>query len=211
MPSPKLNRTLVNLCCALATLAASPLVFAQNRPAPQATGGWSWSGHVDHVTLDKEAAFSQGVDKTATALGFAGEYYTNTSEMTLSLGMNVLLYNDNDEFVQYVHDYWGDSSYEKSDASGLMLFAEYGPKYRVGADNLSFLVVRGGVSAIVASERSISDCRNCYSEDIDINGGVYGVLGVGRTLGSLDISLQYQQYFSGDIDNSIRLKLSGAF
>lgn len=211
MRLPKLNRTLVNLCCVLGVLAASPLALAQNRPAPQPSGSWSWSGHVDHVTLDKEAAFSQGVDETATALGFAGEYYTNRSEMTLSLGLNVLLYNDNDEFVQYVRDYWGDHSYEESDASALMLFAEYGPKYRFGTDNLSFVVVRGGASAILGSERSISDCSNCYSEDIDINGGVYGVLGVGRTLGSLDLSLQYQQYFSGDIDNSIRLKLSGAF
>ncbi len=202
---------LLQLSLIVTTLIASTQVFAQQRPAPQPSGSWSWSGHVDHLTLDKEAAFSQGVDKTATALGFAGEYYANNSEMTLSLGMNVLLYNDNDEFVQYVRDSWGDSSYEKSDASGLMLFAEYGPKYRVGADNLTFLVVRAGASVIVASERSISDCRNCYSEDIDINGGVYGVLGVGRTLGRLDLSLQFQQYFSGDIDNSLRLKLSGAF
>jgi hypothetical protein len=64
---------------------------------------------------------------------------------------------------------------------------------------------------MLASERGISNCSNCYSEDIEIDGGIYGVLGVGQTLGSLDLSVQFQQYLSGDLDNTIRLKLSGAF
>jgi hypothetical protein len=76
---------------------------------------------------------------------------------------------------------------------------------------MTFFSVRGGVSGILGSERSISNCRNCYSEDIEIDGGVYGVLGIGQTLGNLDLSLQFQQYFSGDLDNTLRLKLSGAF
>jgi hypothetical protein len=111
-----------------------------------------------------------------------------------------------------VRDNWyGDEGYEESDANALMLFAEYGPKYRFGQDNMSFFTVRGGVSGMLASERSISNCSNCYEEDIEIDGGVYGVLGIGQTLGSLDLSLQFQQYLSGDLDNTVRLKLSGAF
>lgn len=176
-------------------------------------GNWSWSGHVDHVTFDEEAAAkpTARIEDTATALGFAAEYYTNTSENTLSLGMNILFYRDNAAFGQYVEDYWGDVDYSESDASAIMLFAEYGPKYRFGQDNMSFVVVRGGASGIFASERSIANCSNCDSEEIDIDGGVYGVLGIGQTLGSLDLSLQFQQYFSGDLDNALRLKLSGAF
>jgi len=197
----------LSLCSAL-TQAATPT----NRPAANApTSAWSWSGHIDHVNIDAEAAWLQGIDEGATAIGFAAERYTNESEMTLSLGASILLYNDNDEFAQYVRSYWGNESYSESDASGLMLFAEYGPKYRFGADNLSFFTVRGGASAILGSERSISNCSNCYSEKIDIDGGVYGLLGIGQTFGSLDWGLQFQQYFSGDLDNAIRLKISGAF
>ena len=197
---------------AFLTLSFYCLISQPSYAQPQNTGGsWSWSGHIDHVALDDEAAWEEGIEDSATAIGFAGEYYTNNSEMTLSLGMNFLFYHDNAAFAQYVEDYWGDIDYEESDASAMTLFVEYGPKYRFGQDNLSFVVVRGGANAVFFSERAISGCRNCYSEDIDIDGGVYGVLGIGRTLGSLDIGLQFQQYFSGDIDNSIRFKISGAF
>ncbi len=203
----------LTLCAAMAssfTFAATP----GNQPGNSGSyGNWSWSGHIDHVTFDEEAAAkpTARIEDTATALGFAAEYYTNTSENTLSLGMNFLFYRDNAAFRQYVEDYWGDEGYSESDATALMVFAEYGPKYRFGQDNMSFFVVRGGASGIFASERGISSCYDCYSEDIDIDGGVYGLLGIGHTLGSIDLSLQFQQYFSGDLDNALRLKISGAF
>ena len=190
------------------TFAAAP---ASNNPNNADYTGWSWSGHIDHVTIDSEAAAEQWIEDSATAIGGAAEYYSSTTENTLVLGASVLLYRDNAEFAQYVEDYWGDVDYTESDATAFMLFAEYGPKYRFGSDNMSFVTVRGGVSGILASERGISNCSNCYSEDIEIDGGVYGVLGIGQTLGSLDLSLQFQQYLSGDLDNTLRLKLSGAF
>jgi hypothetical protein len=190
------------------TFAAAP---ASNNPNNADYTGWSWSGHIDHVTIDSEAAAEQWIEDSATAIGGAAEYYSSTTENTLVLGASVLLYRDNAEFAQYVEDYWGDVDYTESDATAFMLFAEYGPKYRFGSDNMSFVTVRGGVSGILASERGISNCSNCYSEDIEIDGGIYGVLGVGQTLGSLDLSVQFQQYLSGDLDNTIRLKLSGAF
>lgn len=210
-----MNQSLLNFLrlLVIALVASlSPVALAQSSPPPAAAyTGWSWSGHVDHVTFDKEAAFSQGIEDTATAVGGAAEYYSSTSEKTLSLGINLLFYRDNAAFGQYVRDYWSGVDYEESDANALMLFVEYGPKYRFGQDKMTFVTVRGGLSGIVASERSISNCRNCYSEDISIDGGLYGVLGIGQTLGSFDLALQFQQYFSGDLDNSIRLKLSGAF
>lgn len=191
----------------LNTFAAAP---QNNQPAANYTG-WSWSGHVDHINIDKEAAASQFIENTALAVGGAAEYYSSASESTLSLGINVLFYRDKAPFGQYVDGYWSGVDYEESDANAFMLFAEYGPKYRFGQDNMTFVTIRGGLSGILASERSISNCRNCYSEDIEIDGGLYGVLGIGQTLGSFDLGLQFQQYFSGDLDNSIRLKLSGAF
>ncbi|PUA28188.1 MAG: hypothetical protein B0W54_17055 [Cellvibrio sp. 79] len=191
-------------------IAASQLTLAQTNNEVRQTG-WSWSGHVDHINIDKQAAAEQWIENTAFAIGGAAEYYASDSENTLSIGASVLFYRDDAEFSQYVEDWWGDEGYEESDANAFMLFAEYGPKYRFGQDNMSFFSVRGGVSGILGSERSISNCSNCYSEDIEIDGGVYGVLGIGQTLGSIDVSLQFQQYFSGDLDNTLRLKISGAF
>lgn len=203
-----LFKSLVLGSCLLAG-SQSALAQAGNQPIRQT--GWSWSGHADHINIDKEAAAEQWIEDTAFAVGGAAEYYSSDSENTLSLGASILFYRDNAAFSQYVEDWWGYHGYEKSDANAFMLFAEYGPKYRFGQDNMSFVSVRGGVSGILGSERSISNCSNCYSEDIEIDGGVYGVLGIGQTLGSIDLSLQFQQYFSGDLNNAIRLKISGAF
>lgn len=205
-PLPIIKSLLLGSCL----LTCSHMALAQSSTPVRQTG-WSWSGHADHINIDKKAAAEQWIEDTAFAIGGAAEYYASDSENTLTLGASVLFYRDNAEFSQYVEDYWGDEGYEESDANAFMLFAEYGPKYRFGRDNMSFFSVRGGVSGILGSERSISNCRNCYSEDIDIDGGLYGVLGIGQTLGSIDISLQFQQYFSGDLDNTLRLKISGAF
>ncbi|WP_331344069.1 hypothetical protein [Cellvibrio sp. UBA7661] len=202
--------TLKPLVLASCLIAMSPFALAQSDNNVRQTG-WSWSGHVDHINIDKQAAAEQWIEDTAVAIGGAAEYYASDSENTLSLGASLLFYRDNAEFSQYVEDYWGDESYEESDANALMLFAEYGPKYRFGRDNMSFFSVRGGVSGILGSERSISNCRDCYSEDIEIDGGVYGLIGIGQTLGRIDLSLQFQQYLSGDLDNTLRLKISGAF
>ncbi len=209
--SPKHTRTLlagIILGAGLVSGIANAATPGNQPGNVRSYGNWSWSGHVDHVTFDEEAAAKPSalIEDTATAFGVAAEYYTDTSENTLSLGLSFLAYNDNAEFSQYTTD-----GYKDSDASAMMLFAEYGPKYRFGQDNMSFVIIRGGASGVFASERSISYCYDCDSEVIDIEGGVYGVLGIGQTLASLDLSLQFQQYFSGDLDNALRLKLSGAF
>jgi hypothetical protein len=46
---------------------------------------------------------------------------------------------------------------------------------------------------------------------VDVNGGFYGALGVGHTFGMVDLSLQFQQYISGDLSNSLRFKVATAF
>ncbi len=201
-----MNRLIKSLI--FTSLIISIPAVAQQYPA---TPGWSWSGHIEHMTFDEEAAWDAGIADNATAIGFAVERFQNTNEYTWSLGANFIFYNDDDEFAQYVEDYWGDVDYQESDASAISIFADYGPRYRFGADKLSFFTVRGGGTAIVYSERGIGNCTDCYSEDIDINGGVYGLIGIGRSTNVLDWSLQFQQYFSGDIDNVIRLKISGTF
>lgn len=208
MANTLLRTCLLSTCLLASASFAAP---SANNPNNADYTGWSWSGHVDHVSIDSQAAAEQWIKDSATAIGGAAEYYSSKTENTLVLGGSVLLYRDNAEFAQYVEDYWGDVDYNESDATAFMLFAEYGPKYRFGQDNMSFFTVRGGVSGIFASERGISNCRNCYSEDIEIDGGVYGVLGIGQTLGRFDLGVQFQQYLSGDLDNTIRLKFSGAF
>lgn len=193
------------LMASAALLGLSLPGFSQ---APAPYSAWSWSGHLEHLTIDKEAAARAdvGVRDSATALGFAAERYTNTSDMTLSLGLNVLLLRDANEFYQ---DTSGGT--KTSDASGASLFAEYGPKYRFGAQGDNHFVTRLGYSWLVTASRDIANCRNCYSEDIELDGGLYGVLGVGKRFGGAEWSLQFHQFFTGDFNNSLRIKLAQAF
>lgn len=176
-------------------------------------GGWSWSGNIEHINIDPDVAHRRDVQigESATALGIGAEYFTANEGPSFSLGLSYILYNDNNEFYQYVHDDWNGRSYEQSDANALMASAEIGQKIPFGWDQLNFFTARAGVNGIFASERAIANCSNCYAEDLDINGGFYGVLGVGHSFNRMDIELQFQQYFSGDLDNSLRLKISSRF
>ena len=197
------------LCAALVSNIASAEVV-QRVYGP--TSHWSWSANVDRFEIDKKIAMEEGIETDYVAIGGAGEYYTQDSNMTLTLGLSIMFYDDNEAFSQRVHDYWDNGYYyESSDASGGMAFIEYGPKIHFGSDNKMFFTARGGLSGVFFSERSINGCSGCYSEDINVDGGAYGVLGVGRNLGYLAVSLQFQQYFGGDLDNGFRFRLSSAF
>ena len=201
------------LSLAALCLAASTSAFADNYRQQQDYSGWSWSGNVDHISIKNDVANRPDIQigSQATALGLAAEYFTSSSEMTYSVGLNYIMYNDNNEFYQYVDNYWNGTSYQQSDANAMMLYVEAGPKYRLGADGMSFFTARAGGSWIFDSTRSISNCSDCYSEDLNINGGLYGTLGIGHNFGNVEISLQFQQYFTGDLDNSVRLKVSSSF
>jgi hypothetical protein len=183
-------------CCPLFSLT----VQAQDE------SGWAWSGRLGNLNIDSEVAQKQYVDDAAVIVGFAAERYTDTSDFTLTIGADFISYDDKATFRQLTTD--GD---KRSSASGFMLFVEYGPKLRFGVDKSLFFVAHGGLSAVLGSERSIGNCTDCYTEDIELDGGAYGLLGIGHIFSSVELSLQFQQYFTGDFDNSLSLKLSSAF
>ncbi len=212
-----MNITLNRLICnsALAALCSfSALTLAQDQPT---YSGWTITANLDHINFDSAAASRPDVliSESGTAIGLAGEYLDSGRSMTYVVGLNYIIYNDNNEFAQYVQDYWYndryDGSYEESSANALMLFAEAGPKIHFGTYHSSFFSARVGVSQIFDSTRSIDFCSDCYSEDIDIEGGFYGSLGIGHSFDQFDIGAEFQQYFSGDIDNSLRLKMAFSF
>ncbi len=202
---------LITLFSTMTLSLCSSLALAQSQ---QTYSGWTLSTNVDQININHEVANRPDVmvADSATAIGLAGEYFRSDSNMIYAIGLNYIMYNDNNEFSQYVEDNWYNGrNYEESDANAFMIFAEAGPKIYFGADNLSFFSARAGISAILDSTRSISYCSDCYSEDININGGLYGALGIGHSFDRFDLSLQFQQYFTGDIDNSLRLQVGFTF
>lgn len=192
------NIALLALLCSPATTMA---YTGQN-----SYSGWSLSGEIGTMNIDSEVANQQYIDDSATIFGFAAERYSSDSDFTFTVGLDFISYNDNNSFAQNTTD-----GYKSSDASAMLIFAEFGPKIRFGTDNSNYFIAHGGASHVFNSERSVSFCSDCYSEKIDVDGGFYGILGVGHSFNSFDLDLQYQQYFSGDFDNSLRLKLSFTF
>ena len=66
---------------------------------------------------------------------------------------------------------------------------------------------------MLLSERSIGSCADCYSEDIDINGGPYIQAGLSTGSDRVGVAFQYTQYFDADngIANSLGFTVSGMF
>lgn len=172
----------------------------------QSYSGWSWSAHVGNLNIDSKVAEQQGIDDSAWVLGAAAEHYSTNSSLTFLIGLDLIGYHDENPFPQNTTDGW-----KESDASGAMVYAEFGSKIPFGKDELNYFIAHVGMSGIFSSERSISYCSNCYSESIDVNGGLYGVLGIGHSFNNFDLGLQFQQYFSGDLDNSLRLNIATSF
>lgn len=192
------------LSTAILTATFSPLTLAA-KEQPEYTG-WSWSANVDSLNITKDAASREYIDPNAVVFGFAAEHYTSANEFTYAIGLNFISYDDQYGFSQQTN--YGT---KKSDASAMMAYVEAGPRYKFGVNGMNFLSIKGGISGIFSSQRGISYCSNCYSEDINVDGGFYGAIGVGHSFDSFDLSLNFHQYFTGDLDNSIGIKLSSSF
>lgn len=190
----------------LATLMTSPLIAAAAPQQEQGYGIWNWAGHLGTLNIDSKVAREQGVDDAAFVFGGTAEHSRTDSILSFLLGLDFVSYDDNYNFSQDTNK--GEKS---SSASAMLAYAEFGPKIHFGADQSNYLITRVGLSTLFGSERSIDYCSNCYSESIDIDGGPYGVVGIGHSFGNFAIGLQYQQYFSGDLDNSLRFNVSTSF
>lgn len=189
----------------LAALFATPMM-ATAAPKEQAYSGWNWSAHVGTLNIDSEVAQAQGVEDSAFVIGAAAERFSSDSILTFLIGFDFVGYDDKYSFSQETNK--GEKS---SDASAALVYAEFGPKLPFGKESNNYFIAHIGLSGILSSERSIGYCTDCYSESIDIEGGAYGVLGVSHSFSRVDIGLQYQQYFSGDLDNSLRFNISTTF
>jgi hypothetical protein len=199
-----------------ALILATSLIASQamadrghNRPykQPEFYDGWSFGLNVDHLTLNTDAANRPDIQlrDEADVFGISAEYFTSDSDMTYAVGLNYISYGDNNPF--YYEHYSG--YYEQSNAQALMIYGEAGPRFRIGGDGMTFVTVKMGLSNIFSSERTI-EC-DCVSEELELDGGLYGSVAVGHSFNWLDVSINFQQYFTGDLDNSLGLKFATSF
>ena len=201
-----MKKTLLGLALMLGTQAVVAEEIEKNQ-------GWSFGANLAVVNLDSKVAAQEGVDDAAWSID-ASAIYTKDHWVT-SLGLGYLGYDDNREFTQRVEgDGWfndGDISTESSDAGAVTGYVATGYEWKFGADQDLTVLAQVGYTHLFSSERSIDYCRNCYSEDIDIDGGVYAKVAATKDMGPITLGVFVQQYLSGDIDNAFGLQLTTQF
>lgn len=110
---------------------------------------------------------------SAAGFGFAVEFHTITSSMTLSIGLNIMPLKDDAVFQQNTT-----GGVKSSNMSGGTLFVEYVPKTNLG--------MRGTYNAAMNSNRSIFNGIDCRADASKLKFGPHSVREIGHTYGSLD-------------------------
>lgn len=201
----------------LVSLTTCSLVHADHDAHRHRTG-FNFGFHYERLTLDPTIAARELVGEKANAFNFD---FTLTEPprnsriragyLGFNFGMSFISYDDQGEFGQAVIDPYGFYTVENSDADAFHLYFEGGPN--MPFSDFSTLDLKLGYSLPIVSERSIDYCEGCYSEDIDIDGGLYGKTGI--SIGSNNVSFvsQYKYFFSetNGIQDSVVFGLATRF
>ncbi|MFL0811357.1 MAG: porin family protein [Agarilytica sp.] len=159
--------------------------------------------------LSSKVAREEGVKDNATYFQFAWQAQDKT--WLWGAGLSGLLYTDRRDFTQFVEDQSGDEFSADSEAQAVNIFGEGG--YAYAPSKFVSLDMLVGLEVVLSSERSIANCTDCYSEDIDINSGLYISPRVRLLAGEhgFMVGLAYQRYLEADIEGGVMLTIGGRF
>lgn len=184
---------------------ASDAPMAAAKPTTM-LGNWGWSFHLGQLNLDPVAAKRVRFDESTVFMTIAGERSWNDYNMSLSTGLNIMLYQDNGGFKQNTTQ-----GMKESSASGGTFHIQGGPQMRLGENDAIKVFLHAGYNQVLSSSRNIEDCSNCHSESISLSGGPYIATGIGYAINNINWGIQYTKYSSGDFKDSISLRVSTAF
>lgn len=174
---------------------------------------WLINGSVETLTFDEVVATEQFVDSSALSFNLEGEYFFN-EKISSAVGFGFIHYDDNNGFSQQTESvFGGGQETSESSAVGIPFYFDAGYTRFSGTELPAYVTLRGGYSYMVESERSIGNCSDCKTQDIEIDGGAYALAGAGLNLfRSFSLGVYYKRYFSGDMDDAVGLMLSfGSF
>lgn len=167
------------------------------------SNGWFFSA--GHMSLDSDNAAVELIDDSAFYMNVGWEGHKDT--FVYATGISLFFLSDNDSFSQVVQSNFGGTSVESSTALGFGIFGEMGYSHVLASGNTAFEILGG--AEVVNAERSIPNCSNCYSENINLDSGLYIKPRFRFYNGDTFIfSLAYQHYLSGDIDGGLSLMFS---
>lgn len=195
------------LLCALAT----PIAIAQD--ADFESGKWNFSGYTGQASIDSASALQEGVEDRAWIVGFSADYLQKN--WVTSVGLDVTFYDDNQKFSQEVEGNGvfngGDRSTESSTANGYLMYVASGYQWLFTEQQNLAVQLQGGYGHMLSSERSIGACTNCYSEDIDVNGGVFAKVTILHSGESVSFGAFLQQYFGDGVNTVFGITIASSF
>jgi len=167
----------------------------------------SWRISVDSLSLDSNKTIQEGLADSTTGIGLGLDFRKGL--IVGGFGMYAGSIDDENGFSQAVEDQFGNQSVADSTTSVLSFYGEAGASYLVAG--LAYLEIVGGFQSLSIT-RSISNCSDCDSEDMDLSGGVYVKPRVRVPFGEKFMgSLSLMSYLSGDIKSAFALGFEGRF
>ena len=174
-----------------------------NNIEPIENSGWLLA--LGQVSLDAQKAAAEGIKNSATYVKLGWE--TQNDSLLFGLGISGYLYSDYARFSQKVESNFGNKSTEKSSAESVNFYLEGGYNFNLTEHiDLQALI---GMEVVIQSERGIANCSDCYSSDINIDGGLYINPRIRfNTSEALNFYVGYHSYMSGDVNSALSLALS---
>lgn len=161
----------------------------------------------ERLSINPAIANRELIGETANAinLGFnLGEHDSKKPYMDFGIGLSLIYFDDRGQFTQETFDDFGHLINASSDAEALHGYIEGGPTIPLSPYvNAGF---KAGYALPLSSDRSISSCSSCYSEDIDIDAGFYSEVGLSHKIGNYSLKSSYKYY--ADSNNGIEDSLS---
>jgi hypothetical protein len=198
--------SICGLCLSINVVLADDNILEQTSTFNKMDEATGWSFSIGNTSFDSQTALEEGIDDSAFSFDFA---YTGYKENFIyAVGMSGMLLSDNESFSQGVTGgFGGGYSTASSSANAFGFFGEVGYSHVLESGNVSFDLL-GGLE-VIWSERSIANCSNCYSEDIDLDSGLYLKPRVTFYKDSgFAFSIAYQKYLSADLEGGISLNFA---
>ena len=150
--------------------------------------------------------FSDGIGERGFGLDLSVVYRFNRHFIG-ALGMGIANFEDQDSFSQQVTGQFGGFvDRRSSDVIAIPLFAEAHYESAVPVASNLYYRLGTGYTMLTLAGRSISNCVDCASEEVDISGGAYfsGSL-LMRGTGRIDFGVALKQYVTGDLENALSI------
>lgn len=209
MKTTQLMAGILSVCLPLCFTQPSRAESEPTSSTPDYTARHTIYLSAGEVALDSKIADSEGVGDKPTYVRFAWEAQKHTG--IFGAGMSIFMYSDHESFSQRVErNYGGGRSTESSSAEAVNLYGEGGYSHQA-TDNVYFDIL-GGYELVLQSERSISYCSDCYSEDIDVDSGLY-ITPRMKVIADNGFTflLAYHHYLSGDAEQGLSVGLGYTF